>query len=260
MRVYLLGFLTAFGMLAYSCSSDSGNEPQSEEGTISISLEKSALFSNDGGPSRALTESTYANVNNYTVEIVDANGNITSTFQYANAPGGVKLANGNYTLKAYYGEESTASRDKFLVIGSTAFAVNADDKAISVNCAPTCGKMVVDFSKDDMDKYFSDYYVEYKTVALNKEGTTAIWHKADTDPWYMKLQPEGETVEAIIHYTMKENSNNDSQTLTYNMAPNKSWTMHIAPKDGSGGLSITITIDESTNDKPIDIIVPSDWI
>jgi hypothetical protein len=59
---------------------------------------------------------------------------------------------------------------------------------------------------------------------------------------------------------MKETGNNDSQTLTYDMAPNKSWTMHIAPKDGSGGLSITITIDESTNDREFEIVVPSDWI
>jgi hypothetical protein len=259
MRVYLLGILTAFGLLTYSCTSES--EPKVEQGTVSIALKGDNFFSQNGGrASRALSESTYSNVNNYTVDIVDANNSVVSTFLYGSAPSTIKLANGNYTIKAYYGEESTASREKFLVTGSTTFAVNADDKSVEVNCAPTCGKMVVDFSKDDMDKYFSDYYVEYKTKALTAAGTTAMWKKTDTDPWYMKLDPAGETVEAIVHYTMKETGNNDSQTLTYDMAPNKSWTMHIAPKDGSGGLSITITIDESTNDREFEIVVPSDWI
>jgi hypothetical protein len=49
-------------------------------------------------------------------------------------------------------------------------------------------------------------------------------------------------------------------TLTQDMTPNEGWKMSIAPKDGSGSLTITVTIDDSTNERPIEIVVPSDWI
>ena len=44
------------------------------------------------------------------------------------------------------------------------------------------------------------------------------------------------------------------------MKPNQAWTLNVVPNVIEGKLILTITIDESTDDKPIDIEVPSDWI
>ena len=46
-----------------------------------------------------------------------------------------------------------------------------------------------------------------------------------------------------------------SRNKGYKMNINPSYT----PSEG-GSVSIEITIDESTNDKPVDIEVPVDWI
>ena len=81
-----------------------------------------------------------------------------------------------------------------------------------------------------------------------------------------KLKPI-RTLLHTVHYTVKSSNKEGTQVLTYKttdgvekMMPNKSWTLNISPKDNNGSLSITITIDENTNDRPIEIVVPTDWL
>ena len=51
-------------------------------------------------------------------------------------------------------------------------------------------------------------------------------------------------------------------TLTREMKWGSMWTITVNPKveDTTGKVGITITFDDSTNDKPIDIEIPSDWL
>ena len=44
--------------------------------------------------------------------------------------------------------------------------------------------------------------------------------------------------------------------------PNQAWTLEVAPNytATNGKLGISITIDDTTVDHPIDIVVPSDWL
>jgi hypothetical protein len=261
MKPFMYCCIASIGLLAASCSSESFDEPSSGQGTVSFSVKSNALFNSATGSSRAVNEETYNTVDNYFIEIIDRSGNIVvgPTLKSALA-NSIQLANGNYTIKAYYGEEKTASQEIFYVVGSTDFEVNANDQGVTVNCAPTCGKFAVEFATADMDKYFSDYYVTFETEALDAEGSTITWTKTTTDPYYMKLNSKGETVKATVHYTVAESGKSDSMTLTQDMTPNEGWKMSIAPKDGSGSLTITVTIDDSTNERPIEIVVPSDWI
>ncbi|MDO4164948.1 MAG: DUF4493 domain-containing protein [Bacteroides sp.] len=257
MKSTIMSCMIGASLLVCSCSSSEDASMLEEgTGTIQLSVKANASFSTVN--SRAVNESAYANTDNYTVQVLQGEAEVLS-FTYGDRSASIKLDNGNYTLKAYYGTESDASREAFYVVGTTDFVVNGNDQALNVDCAPTCGKMVVDFDSKMAD-YFSNYYVTYETEALAAAGSTVTWAKDDTDPWYLKLNAAGETVKATVHYTVTSSGKAGSQELTYAMTPDKSWTLHIAPKDGNGGLSITITIDESTTDKPIDIVVPSDWI
>ncbi len=239
-------------MLAACTSSDAENQPKADFGTVRLGVDASASFT------RAVTESEYANTANYTVSILNSEGtDAVEPFLYGDHSGVINLPNGSYVMKAEYGEESVASRDEFYVFGETNFAVNGEDVRVNVDCYPTCGKLVTYFDKA-MAEYFTDYYVIYETEALG--GANVAWTKDDEEPWYVKLNESGEVVKATIHTVRKSDGAEGTVEMQYAMSPGKSWTMTIAPKDGSGSLSLTITIDESTNDIEKDIWVPSDWI
>ncbi len=250
----LMGCLAFIGLTTQSCSSS--DEPANMEGTgsITLSVTTQASFT------KAVDESTYSNVSNYTVQILNNDGVSVKEFLYSDKPDKITLDNGSYTLKAFYGTESNASRTSFYVEGSNTFQVNGKPvQNVSVTCAPTCGKVAVKFASN-MSEYFSDYSVVYETAALKEASSTAVWAKGDTEPWYLKVDPKGEVVTATIQFTRVSDNKPDAKVRTYTLAPGKSWTLSIAPQDDNGSIGIDITIDESTDDEVIDIEVPSEWV
>lgn len=258
MKKVLLQCLTGIALLAASCSSstDENGIMLSDYGTIELGVKANTGFQANA---RAVTESEYTQTDNYTVQILQDDA-VKQSFTYSKRPEKITLPNGSYVLKAFYGTETEASRDKFLMTGSTPFTIQGKDQAVTVDCKPTCGKLVVKFATAEMDKFFNDYYVVYETEALKAKDGNATWAKADTEPWYVKLNPAGEEVKATIHYVRTSDGKQQTQAVTYTMKPDQKWTLNIKPKNDSGDLGIDITIDESTNDKDITIDIPSEWL
>lgn len=246
------------GITFGSCSSEEDDSlPTSATGTLTFAVKNGALFNT--GVTRTLNENDYKNTDNYTVQIIDDKNQVLKEDTYANLKTtSFKLSNGNYTVKAYYGEESNASQDKFLVTGSTAVSVAANDQQVSVDCYPTCGKLQANFDAS-MANYFTAWSATYETEALTAAGSALNWTQTNTAPWYVKLNPKGETVKATIYITRDGTTSQVVKTCE-GMKPNQSWTMNIAPKDDNGTLWLEITIDESTDDTVHEIEVPSDWI
>lgn len=253
MKKTLLHTLLGTALLLASCSSEEESLLQADHGNIKLGINPLTAFT------RAVNEDDYANTANYTVEIWQGETKKQS-FKYSEKPATITLVNGSYEMKAYFGKEEAASRSGFLITGSMPFTVQGKDIPVTVNCAPTCGKLVVKFDKTSMDKHFSNYYVVYETEALKAANGNCTWAKDDTDPWYVKLNPAGEEVKATIHYVRKSDNKEQSQLVTFNRKPNQKWTLNISPKNDSGDLGITITIDESTNDKDVTIDIPSEWL
>ena len=56
-------------------------------------------------------------------------------------------------------------------------------------------------------------------------------------------------------YETKEASVVQTKTLS----PNQGWTLKVKPNYNHGQLGLEITIDETTEDKPIDIVIPPTW-
>lgn len=247
------------GLLAASCSSS--QEPLSNENTGLVRLSVNANATFGTAATRAVNEEDYKNTSNYHIRITsNASGNVVKEYETLSAvPESIELDNGAYTLTASYGEAAAASRTGFYVEGSSSFNVQGEPLDVSVACAPTCGKVVVNFDRTMAD-YFSDYSVVYSTKALTTAGGTAVWAKDDTEPWYLTVDKEGEQIKASITIVRQSDSKASTIERTYTLAPNKAWTLNIAPKDENGNLGIEITIDESTEDHDIDIVVPSDWI
>ncbi len=220
---------------------------------------------------KAVDESTYLTnrpLADYKVKILDAQGQVVSgcEWKYSEKPTGlIELSNGSYTVVASEGEEfnvNASTRSGIYMYGSSRFDVNSDKvAAVSVACKPACGKLVVKFG-DTMATYFSDYAVHFATQAAGENGSI-IWPKGDTDPLYVKLAEAGENVTATFQFTKKSDGlKAEVNTLTREMKWGSMWTITVNPKveDTTGKVGITITFDDSTNDKPIDIEIPSDWL
>ena len=253
-KLILATCLLGMSMTIGSCTSqDNETLTLLETGTISLGITTNTAFT------KAINESDYNNTDLYTVQIINSSNQIEKEFQYKDMPERIQLNNGSYTLKAFYGNDTNASRESFYVEGNNSFQVQGEEVQVNVECKPACGKVIAKFT-EDMPTYFSDYSVVYETEALTASSETAVWNKTDTDPWYLKLNAQGETVKAIIQVTRTSDNKTATVEKTYTMTPGKSWTLNIAPSNDTGNLGITITVDETTDDEPIDITVPSEWI
>lgn len=259
MRTFFFSCMIGIGLIATSCSSNEETTFNNNKGFVQLSVKTDANFSTIA--TRAVNEENYKNVNNYQVQILNSSDNKVEK-EYASlseVPEKIELNNGSYTLKAFYGTDSEASKTGFYVEGTSTFSIQGEAQSVTVDCAPVCGKAITQFDQS-MASYFSDYYVTYETKALSAAGKTAIWAKEDTEPWYLKIGKDGEQVKATIVVTRKSDNKTSKIEKAYMLMRNQSWTLKIAPQDNNGSLGIVIEIDESTNDQEIDIVVPSDWV
>lgn len=239
-----------------SCTSDSEEIiGDTGKGYISLSIQADAGFQ----MTRAVSEDDYEDVDNYTVQVWDGE-ELFNEYTPGNIPSSLKLNVGTYTIKAFSGENLTASTDYMYVTGeSTVTLAAGETKTTEIVCTPACAKVTIDFDKE-MATYFKDYSVSFKTKALDK--STYIWEKADTEPVYLKVE-DNESVSMTIQLTNKEGKQT-SQSYSHKLSPKQAFTLHVKPQvkePGDTGLGIVIEIDEGTN-KPteIEIDIPSNWV
>lgn len=244
------------------------NEQNKEQGSLVLNLNASTNFAE----TRSLNEADYRNTQYYDVKVINAStDNVIlecKAFQLAtNLPKTVDI--GSYRIEASYGKEYDASRSDFYMFGSEVVTVKAkEEKAVTVNCTPTCGKISVAW-----DASMSTYYDEYNVTfgGTKKLGAkTLAWSKTDSEPWYVALDKEGETVSYTINLTTKEaylpkdaSTNTGTATGTFTLERNKAHKLTIRPnyiETTDGGMKLTITIDDSTNDHNITWEVPVTWI
>ena len=275
-KIYLGILMCSAIGLTTSCLSETKDlEPRSvpeekETGRLLLDLNADAHFNFE---TRAVDEGTYRNTDNYTVNITDDKGNskFSGTFATLKTRLPLELNIGSYNISAEYGTEYPASRDGFKVVGTNTFTIQAAKTVEStVACAPTAGKVLVEFDPL-MATYCDTYSVDFSgTTALG--NNKAHWGKDDTAPYYLAIGEAGETVNYTIYITAKsdyaglEGGNkvtNATATGSFQLQRNKAKKLTIRPNytpTTEGGLKIEVTIDETTNDKPIRIEVPVTWI
>ena len=266
-----------FGLAAMlsSCSFENtleGDEfaTSGKKGKVTLDLTSGVEFATS---TRVVDESSYQNVGNYNVVITDSKGNSKFSGTYATLQSRLplELDLGSYSISASYGTEYAASRDGFLATGSNTFTISAGNTvSTTVNCTPTAGKGLVAFD-NAMSTYYDTYSVDFTgTAALG--NSVAHWGKDDTAPYYLALSENGETVNYTIYLTAKsdyatqqngEKKAEATATGSFQLQRNTAKKLTIKPNytpTTDGGLAITITIDDSTNDIPVDIEVPVTWI
>ena len=111
---------------------------------------------------KAVDESTYTNLDNYTVELIK-DASVVKSFLYKDMPLMNDLTAGTYTLKAYCGENIAAGYDKLYVEGSQTFSLySGETKNVNFTCIPANVKINLKYS-DDFFTHFSDCSVDFKT-------------------------------------------------------------------------------------------------
>ena len=251
-----------------SCSSDNrGGEAADGTACLNVCLKGNGRFS------RALSESDWNTAANYNVEIINSSAEVIKTFVQGEMPERITVPYGTYTVRASYGEQKVASRDTFLSTGETTVNVaSGEEKTVNVECAPTCGKVMVQFDAS-MATYYSDYYVDFTTPQM-PAGTVAKWVRTDTEPWYLAVGETGDKVTATIHLTPKaeydtnkthtDGSQSDGTIVRqYTLQRNKAWTLKVtATYDSSQGEmnGVRVTIDESVTEDVYDEEVPITWM
>ena len=257
-------FLNAVGVCAMlslmaSCSSTE-DSPMNNDGYGTVSLRVSA---DTQFKSRAVDESIYKNLDNYTVQILK-DGKVVSgmEWKYTDVPEGpIELSNGGYELKAFYGEDKAASTTGMYVEGVKIFNVNGKQDSVTVICQPVCVRVRVEFD-EKMAEYYQDYSVSFQTAALVAEkedvSAVALWKKTDTDPIYLKVKDK-ENVKTTISLKDKKDKTTSIEK-TYELSPNEALKLKIVPTISQGNLGISIEVDETTNDIPVDIEIPSEWV
>lgn len=259
----MLCAMLAMGAFTASCSSDEEAVQGVAEGKglVKLSLNVGADFQ-----SRAITESDYTNLANYTVQILK-DGRVVDGCEWTGTTipqDLIELDNGTYTVLAFTGEDykgEGATTEGMYVEGRAGFGVNSDQVATAtVNCTPQCARATVEFDQE-MDTYFNDYYVVFSgTKALGQSSYT--WTKNHgTDPVYMAVTGT-ETLTATIKLVDKTGKVAEDIVRTKEVSAAQAWKLKIAPvvEEATGNVGITIDIDDSTNDIPVDIEIPSEWL
>lgn len=268
MKKYVVMFcaLLAMGASVASCSSDEEVVQGAAEGKglVKLSLNVGTEFQ-----SRAITESDYTDLANYTVQILkdgkvvqDANGNECEWTGTTIPEDLIELSNGGYTLLAFTGEDYKgvgATTQGMYVEGSSVFNVDGDQVTeATVNCTPQCARVTVNFDAKMAD-YFNNYYVVFDGTDALSAGFTYTWQKTFTDPVYMAVDGT-ETLTATIKLVDTEGKVVEDIVRTHSISAGKAWKLNIAPVVEGGNLGITIEIDGATTNYPIDIEIPSDWL
>lgn len=251
------------GTALFSACSSEADEIINEagKGYVSLSVQADAGFQT----TRATNEA-YEDVNNYIVQILQDDkvvGDICE-WKYSEVPDEIELPNGNYTLKAFYGEDKAVSSDEPYVEGTKDFEVKTNVQDIEVKCEVASAKVSVAFD-EKMDEFFSDYSVVFKTKAMSSDES-CIWTKDDANKTYYLKVEKNEKIDAVIKLTNKETKQSTEQKLNITLSPglNKSYTFepiggNEEEEGGTDGLGIVIEINKDTNDKEVDIIIPSTW-
>lgn len=264
MKKYVVMFcaLLVMGASVASCSSDEEVVQGAAEGKglVKLSLNVGTEFQ-----SRAITESDYTNLANYTVQILK-DGNVVSGCEWTGeeVPDSlIELDNGSYTLLAFTGEDykgEGATTQGMYVEGTHNFDVQGNQQVTeaSVTCTPQCARVTVEFDSTMAD-YFNDYYVVFTgTDALGERNYT--WEKDDTDPVYMAVAGTDELT-ATIKLVDKEGKVAEDITRTHELSAGKAWKLTVKPMEQTdGSVGIEITVDDSTEDIDVDIEIPTDWL
>lgn len=286
-NLMILAAATAFLTTGTSCSK---NLQEDRVGDLSINLSSDSFFNAAG--TKAVDEGLYSNPANYTLVVTDANTQNTilnckvSELDEEGCHASLKnLEFGTtYNITAFYvgdilNKNLPYSQSDFYVEGRHKVTIDDTKKPVNIICTPTCGKVNASFDAN-MATYYEEYYIKMdgtKAMKESENGRYLMFSKNDRDPWYIRIDENAANGSEDINYeiylkvkeqyqhinkdgkAVRETTLKGSFPLQRNMSHRISVKANYTPST-TGELGISITIDDTTIDREVNIDVPLNWI
>lgn len=257
--------------LCFVASCSKSDNTTSDKTQIVVDLKSDMSFKSSGGGgasavSRAIDESVYSDITNYTVKLTKADtGEEVYSAVYRDWALAYEVIPGQqYKLEAYYGEASPASYDNLYVYGSETFSVQAGStKKVGFQCKPQAIKVNVVYS-DDFSEYFSDCIVSIKTKHMETATTMSVAEVGKD----LYLQSDAqETVELAFDIKDKNGesvspegfTNTKQLTVSSQTLLKISISPNVTEVEG-GEFGINITVNTDVVDEDVNIEIPSDLL
>ena len=251
-----------------SCTKSDDNA-SSDKTHIVVDLKSDISFKSTGGTvatSRAIDESAYSDITNYTVKLTKAdNGEVVNTALYKDWSLVYEVEPGQqYKLEAYYGKASPASYDNLYVYGSETFSVQAGStKKVGFQCKPQAIKVNVVYS-DDFSEYFSDCIVSIKTKHMETATTMSVAEVGKD----LYLQSDAQEIVELSFDIKDKNGDSVSpegfaNTKQVTVSSQTLLKINISPtvtEVEGGQFGINITVNTDIEDENVNIVIPSDLL
>ncbi len=256
MRKILLPALVLAGGLMAGCSSEEA-APAKGKGKVQVDLGADVNFST----TRAIDESAYNDITNYTVKLSNASTGATiHEALYSNWVLEYEVESGTqYKLEASYGQEMPASYDNLLCYGSETFTVQpGSTKRVSFQCKPQAAKVSVNYS-EDFATYFQDCDVTVKTQYM--ESAWLLNRSTVGKDLFIKAG-QNETVTLGFKVTDKDGNEVVANTTTKNVTVNPQTWLKVTVKPDvqeieGGKFGINVVIDDSITEETVTIVLPN---
>lgn len=261
-----LGYITYFfcilisAIIFFSCNSDRFGEVENV-GILQLSLMTDTTAVNNGA---VVTRSTsfdwtpFLDTEKYKIEIIKGEENtVVRTFeQYKDMPDIIELERGNYKIRASFGEQVPAAFESPHFQGVSEFIIKQDmTTKLDVTCALTNARVTVYYT-DSCKMVYPKYAVAFETTHTTEPFE---FIQDETRSGWFQVNENGEDLKGVLTVTPDEGEMKqfsvtvpsvkpkDDIRLTFNSTPN------TRP---DRGLTVRITINDKTIEKPLYIYVP----
>ncbi|MBB3697163.1 DUF4493 domain-containing protein [Flammeovirga yaeyamensis] len=190
-------------------------------------------------------------ISDFCVEIRNENGVLVKYFEkFSEMPNRLDMKIGQYSIKALsHLKQENAAFDAPYYEGATTFEVKENETSdVEVTCTLSNMKVSVNYDPN-FETYFKDYHV---VVSNGMKLGMLDFTKAEIRPGYFQVNPLELEMTVITRddqtfsktFTIKDVAARDHHQITF------------SPQVGDSGISIEI--DDTTNDKEIDLDVPNE--
>ena len=190
----------------------------------------------------------------YCVDLTDSQGAVVQSYtDHTQIPEQIKLKRGDYTVTAYNGEQAEAGFDTPYYAGDTTVSIQtANLTTAEVVCRLANTKVSVGFS-DAVKNNFTEYAV---TVSNGTDEGALIYAEDETRAGYFKTT--GQLTWTVNLVNNQGTPFTTGQTIL-DVKPREHYRLYFDVDEtgnpSDGGVSVTITVDDATNDRDHDIDV-----
>ncbi len=269
-KLLLGAFCCLAGLLSACAGDDEGLTPGATgKGALRLSVQTETAFVTKATPTAV--EEKYSDTENYNVALYDAEtqeavGQWGPDFNSYLPASPVTVEAGSYYVKAWMGNPDLPASTTDMYVEGTSQTVTVQPAAegaepaaqtLAVTCTPRSAKLTVSFAPE-MDTYFSDYQAVIHTAALTAASDQFTWRKDASDPVYLKVA-DNEQITVDFAQTKLDGQAGPTVSKRYTLSPRQALNISVAPaQDSNGTISISITVDTTTNDVEQDIELPTD--